>query len=94
MSHVLAGAEPGDIRYLGLVIYTHAPDGSYYSRKDCYNNKLPYVLKEVTAIRGCAPLHGSNIVLMTLVCQSDNKLMTKSLKNMVLIYLLVQTACI
>lgn len=40
MSHVLAGAEPGDIRYLGLVIYTHAPDGSYYSRKDCYNNKL------------------------------------------------------
>lgn len=55
---------------------------------------IRYVLKEVTAIRACAPLHGSNIVLRTLVCQSDNKLMTTSLKNMVLIYLLVQTACI
>lgn len=39
---------------------------------------IRYVLKEVTAIRGCAPLHGSNIVLRTLVCQSDNKLMTDS----------------
>lgn len=37
---------------------------------------IRYVLKEVTAISGCAPLHGSNIVLRTLMCQSDNKLMT------------------